>query len=68
MIEKNDYLEEMSSLTHSPAWKALEEHKKKVDGVQIKELFAKDPERFNKFHANFKDIIKNKHHLTLKQA
>lgn len=46
----------MTSVTQTPAWKALEEHKKALQNTQMKELFASDPERFNKFHATFNDI------------
>jgi glucose-6-phosphate isomerase len=46
----------MSSVTQTPAWKALEEHHKKTKDVQIKDLFAQDPDRFKKFNASFKDI------------
>eukprot|EP00026_Physarum_polycephalum_P017583 Phypoly_transcript_18851.p1 GENE.Phypoly_transcript_18851~~Phypoly_transcript_18851.p1 ORF type:complete len:107 (+),score=27.54 Phypoly_transcript_18851:172-492(+) len=47
----------MSSVTQTPAWKALEEHHKKVKDVQIKDLFAHDPDRFKKFSASFKDML-----------
>jgi glucose-6-phosphate isomerase len=36
----------MSNLTSTPAWKALLEHKSKIEPVHMRELFAKDPERF----------------------
>lgn len=45
------------SVTQTPAWKALEEHRKTLQNAQIKDLFASDPERFNKFHATFNDIL-----------
>src|SRR5438045_3965382 len=38
----------MSSLTISPAWKALYEHKVMMHGVHMRELFAKDSQRFTK--------------------
>ena len=38
----------MSTLTTSPAWKALLDHKQAIAGVHMRELFAKDPQRFTK--------------------
>jgi glucose-6-phosphate isomerase len=36
----------MSTLTSSPAWQALLEHKKQIAPVTMRDLFARDPERF----------------------
>eukprot|EP00178_Gracilaria_changii_P002914 TRINITY_DN14265_c0_g1_i1.p1 TRINITY_DN14265_c0_g1~~TRINITY_DN14265_c0_g1_i1.p1 ORF type:complete len:566 (-),score=108.50 TRINITY_DN14265_c0_g1_i1:40-1701(-) len=47
----------MSGLTQSKAWKALEEHKKQIEALHMRELFAKDPERFNKFSFKYEDIL-----------
>lgn len=47
----------MTSLTHTPAWKALEAHYKALQHTQIKDLFAKDHDRFKKFSASFNDIL-----------
>src|SRR5256885_5118708 len=38
----------MSTLTSSPAWQALLAHKSSLASVHMRELFAKDPERFAK--------------------
>ncbi|HUJ57787.1 MAG TPA: glucose-6-phosphate isomerase [Kofleriaceae bacterium] len=38
----------MSTLTTSPAWKALLDHKPSIANVHMRELFARDPERFAK--------------------
>jgi glucose-6-phosphate isomerase len=38
----------MSNLTKSPAWQALAAHKPKIEAVGMRELFARDPERFTK--------------------
>ena len=38
----------MSALTTSPAWKALSDHATSVANVHMRELFAKDPQRFAK--------------------
>jgi glucose-6-phosphate isomerase len=36
----------MSTLTSSPAWQALSKHKDEIAKTTMRELFAKDPERF----------------------
>src|SRR5262249_45350635 len=41
-------LQAMSTLTSSPAWKSLQAHKPAIEGVAMRELFARDPERFAK--------------------
>jgi glucose-6-phosphate isomerase len=41
----------------TPAWKALEAHFEATKDVHMKDLFAKDPERFNKFSSSFEDIL-----------
>jgi glucose-6-phosphate isomerase len=38
----------MSTLTSSPAWKALLDHKAKLAATTMRELFAADPQRFSK--------------------
>jgi glucose-6-phosphate isomerase len=38
-----------SKLTQSPAWKALEAHQAEIAQVQMRELFARDPARAQKF-------------------
>jgi glucose-6-phosphate isomerase len=38
----------MSNLTSSPAWKSLLDHKSSIASVHMRELFAKDAERFAK--------------------
>jgi glucose-6-phosphate isomerase len=39
----------MAPLTELPAWKALGEHYKQIEPVPMKELFAQDPKRAEKF-------------------
>ena len=43
--------------TRSRIWSKLKDHKGKIKDVRMKDLFASDPERFNKFHLQFKDIL-----------
>ena len=38
----------MSTLTNSPAWQALTKHNEEIAKTNMRELFAKDPERFAK--------------------
>jgi len=39
----------MSTLTRSPAWLALEAHQKSVAAMRLRDLFAADPGRFERF-------------------
>jgi glucose-6-phosphate isomerase len=47
----------MSRLTESGIWKALQEHYREVEPLHMRDLFAKDPSRFDKFHLQFNDIL-----------
>jgi glucose-6-phosphate isomerase len=47
----------MSALTESKAWKDLEAHQKEMAGVHMRDLFAQDPKRFEKFSLRFKDFL-----------
>ncbi len=47
----------MSALTQSPAWQALAEHHKQVRDLPMRELFAKDPARFEKLSLRFEDWL-----------
>ena len=47
----------MSKLTETEAWKALSAHYGTTKDVHMKDLFEKDPERFNKFSMKFEDIL-----------
>jgi glucose-6-phosphate isomerase len=39
----------MTALTASPAWQALQAHAEAMRAVHLRELFARDPERFKRF-------------------
>ncbi len=43
--------------TRSRIWSKLEDHQRKIKDVHMKDLFSSDPERFNRFHLQFKDIL-----------
>jgi len=47
----------MPSLTDSPAWKRLEQHHREVADLHMRELFARDPQRFTRFHLRLDDIL-----------
>ena len=47
----------MSKLTQSPAWTTLQEHYKTASELQMRDLFAQDADRCNKFSLRFNDIL-----------
>jgi len=54
------------SLVNTPAWKALSEHKEKIQPVHMRELFAKDKDRFDRFSIEAGDVFLDysKHRIT----
>ena len=47
----------MSALTQLDSWKALEAHVQTMKGVQIRDLFTQDAQRFDKFSLQLNDIL-----------
>ena len=47
----------MASLTRSPAWKALKAHHKQMAGAHMRDLFAQDTRRFDKYTLRFNDLL-----------
>ncbi len=47
----------MASLTRSPAWKALKAHHKQMADVHMRDLFAEDTRRFDKYTLRFNDLL-----------
>jgi glucose-6-phosphate isomerase len=47
----------MSTLTSSAAWKALETHQREMANVHMRDLFAQEPQRFDKFSLQFQDLL-----------
>jgi glucose-6-phosphate isomerase len=47
----------MASLTRSPAWKALKAHHKDISGTHMRDLFAHDATRFDKFSLRLGDLL-----------
>jgi glucose-6-phosphate isomerase len=56
----------MSTLTNSPAWQALSKHKDAMSAVHMRDLFAKDPGRFERMslEANGVFVDYSKHRAT----
>ena len=47
----------MSVLTDSLAWKALSEHHQEMSSSHMRDLFARDPKRFERFSLRLGDIL-----------
>src|SRR5580658_3109233 len=47
----------MPGITQSATWKALEAHQKTLAPRHMRDLFKDDPDRFEKFHLSFNDIL-----------
>ncbi|KLK91358.1 glucose-6-phosphate isomerase [Microvirga vignae] len=56
----------MTTLTALPAWQALQAHSAAVRSLHLRELFAQDPERFNRFSIRLGDLLLDysKHRIT----
>lgn len=57
-----------SRLTATSEWKNLQEHYEEIKDMQMRDLFASDPERFEKFHLEQEDFLLDysKHIITEK--
>src|SRR3989304_10089111 len=47
----------ISKLVDSPAWQALVEHQREIAQLHMRDLFAADPARFERFSLHFGDIL-----------
>ena len=47
----------MSKLTDTASWQVLEAHAKEMKQVHMRDLFAQDPDRFNKYSLKLNDIL-----------
>jgi glucose-6-phosphate isomerase len=47
----------MTQPNHLPAWRALEAHAQEMAQVHMRDLFAADPQRFDRFSLNFGDLL-----------
>lgn len=55
--ENNNNAVDMSQLTEKPAWQALQAHFDKVKNLHMRDLFAQDARRFQKFSTKMDDIL-----------
>ncbi|QKT04538.1 glucose-6-phosphate isomerase [Ectothiorhodospiraceae bacterium 2226] len=46
-----------ASLTQRPAWQALQDHYRELCEMHMRELFARDPERFARFSLRLDDLL-----------
>jgi glucose-6-phosphate isomerase len=56
----------MSQINQSPIWQSLNQHKKDIESISLREMFKSDPDRFNQFHIQFNDLLLDysKHRIT----
>src|SRR6266511_1815787 len=47
----------MPSISSSRAWSVLGEHRRAMQDVHMRDLFARDPQRFQRFSLRFGDIL-----------
>ena len=47
----------MSTLTQTPAWQALAKHHESIKNTTLRDLFAKQGDRFDQFKLQFEDIL-----------
>jgi glucose-6-phosphate isomerase len=56
----------MANLIQYPAWEKLCLHQREISNIQMRDLFADDPKRFEKYSLKFSDILfdYSKHRIT----
>jgi glucose-6-phosphate isomerase len=56
----------MANLIQYPSWEKLCSHQRKISKIQMRDLFAADPNRFKKYSLKFNDILfdYSKHRIT----
>ena len=47
----------MSQINQLPVWQSLNQHKKDIESISLREMFKSDPNRFNQFHIQFNDLL-----------
>ena len=47
----------MTTLTDTPAWRALAAHKSEIERTGMRELFARDPERFQRMKLELPSML-----------
>ncbi|NBW53632.1 MAG: glucose-6-phosphate isomerase, partial [Betaproteobacteria bacterium] len=56
----------MSQINQSLIWQSLNQHKKDIESISLREMFKSNPNRFNQFHIQFNDLLLDysKHRIT----
>ena len=44
-------------VTQSQTWKALEQHKQQIESLKMRDLFAREPDRFQRFSLRLGDLL-----------
>lgn len=47
----------MPSISSSRAWSVLADHRRQIEHVHMRDLFARDPQRFQRFSLRFGDML-----------
>jgi glucose-6-phosphate isomerase len=47
----------MSQINQSSIWQSLNQHKKDIESISLREMFKLNPNRFNQFHIQFNDLL-----------
>jgi glucose-6-phosphate isomerase len=47
----------MTQINQSSIWQSLNQHKKDIESISLREMFKLDPDRFNQFHIQFNDLL-----------
>ena len=47
----------MTNLINTPAWQALNDHFQEIFPLQMRDMFAEDPKRFDKFSLKINDFL-----------
>ena len=47
----------MSQINQSSIWQSLNQHKKDIESISLREMFASDANRFNRFHIQLNDLL-----------
>ncbi len=53
----DNQLKSGKTLPQTAEWQALQKHYEKIKDAQMREMFAKDPERFNKFSLKYENML-----------
>ena len=57
MVAKQEQNKKPNNLTESKPWQALKQHFEDIQHVHMRQMFADDAERFNRFHIQLEDML-----------